>query len=157
MTKIETLGDGKKVIRDEYGRFVKVELDSETAAAMGRRAYQRKKETTASTLLEEAGYANESDAPEHLKILAQIASSKRSGAVAAMRDFLRLTQNWEPTSELAAADNVREVELIGGSDFLVKFDGVLYRKVGQEAAELARMIRDVDVIEEGETSEAAAT
>ena len=72
-----------------------------------------------------------------------------------MRDFRKLTQ--PERSEPPAPANVREIEPIGGSEWLLKVDGVLYRRVGAEAAELARMIRDPDVLEPAQSGEAAAT
>lgn len=77
--------------RDEQGRIVEKELDKETASAMGKRRWAKGREGTASTLLQEAGYDGDNTAPEHLKVLAEIAASKAAGSVAAMRDFLKLT------------------------------------------------------------------
>ena len=154
--KKQTLSDGKRIVRDEYGRFQSVELDSETARAMGKRAYKRQKENTSSTLLAEAGY-RETDAPEHLRLLSQIASSKRSGAVPALRDFRRLTQ---PASETAATANMREVEPMFGNYNFVKIGmggvlGISARLTGRQISELLREMQAIDV--QSETSETAAS
>ncbi|GAG93705.1 unnamed protein product [marine sediment metagenome] len=91
MTEKETLSDGKRITRDEFGRFQTVELSSEAASKMARSKLPNKaRDTTSEQLLREAGFAPGTE-PEHLKILAQIASSRRSGAVPALRDFRKLT------------------------------------------------------------------
>ena len=85
---------GRKHTRDEQGRFTSTELSSEEAAEMARLRWSKPRQESRETLLAEAGYENEEDAPEHLRVLADIATSGRSGAVAAMRDFLRLTHGY---------------------------------------------------------------
>ena len=65
-------------------------MDSETAREVGRRGHQAHKETSAGSLLKEAGY--DGDAPEHLRLLAKIAASDKAGAVPAMNAFLKLTR-----------------------------------------------------------------
>lgn len=77
--------------RNPDGTIAKKELSSEEASAMGKRRWEKGKEDSAESLLAEAGYTDEHPAPEHLKVLAEIAASKSAGAVAAMRDFLKLT------------------------------------------------------------------
>ena len=91
------------VERDENGKIRKTKLTSEEAAEMGRVRWAGPRKETQETLLQEAGYDDPKDAPEHLRVLASIASSQRSGAVAAMRDFLRLTR---PASDEAGAATV---------------------------------------------------
>ena len=59
---------------------------SETASAMNKRRWEKGREVTVESLLREAGY-DPDEAPEHLKILAKLASGGRSGAVSALRDF----------------------------------------------------------------------
>ena len=87
------MNDGRIVKRDpSTGRILKTELTPEQASEMGKRRWEKGRQSTRTTLLEEAGYPNSDDAPEHLTLLAEIASSGRSGAVAALRDFLRLTR-----------------------------------------------------------------
>jgi len=93
---IEELPDGKKVTRGIDGKFQKVELDSETAAAMSRARWDKEKGGTIDSLLLEAGFDPPKSAPEHIRILAKYATSGRSGAVSAMRDFLRLTKQDSP-------------------------------------------------------------
>ena len=144
MTEVENL-DGRRIVRNELGQFVKVELDPETARAMSERATEIRRTDGSKQLLQEAGYKPGTE-PEHLRLLAQIASSKRTGSVAALRDFRKITQP-EQQSKTIANTGKRKVELVGGFDFLIKVDGKLYRKVGPEAAEIARMIKDPDAVE----------
>ena len=149
MTEKETLSDGKVITRDEYGRFQSVELSSEVARSMAKSKHPNKlQNTNATTLLQEAGYTNESDAPEHLRLLAQIASSKRSGAVPALRDFRRLTR--VEASEPAAADKRLVAELIGGSDEYIKVAGHMYSKLdGWQALDLVQLIKCQDAAQSG--------
>ena len=85
----EDLG-GRRVLRAADGTFEKVELDSKTAAEMGRKSHKRSTDTS-DALLIEAGYDPPSEAPEHLQVLAQYAASQKSGAVSALRDFRKIT------------------------------------------------------------------
>jgi hypothetical protein len=149
MSKVEHLSDGKRITRDEFGRFEKVELDSSTARAMAKaRAPNVSRDTTSTTLLEEAGYSDLAQAPEHLRLLAQIASSRRSGAVPALRDFRKLTAS--ASEPAAVADNRREVELVGGSDSFITVNGVMYSKLSPRGvSELVRMIKDEDLLAGG--------
>ena len=87
--------EGRTIERDASGKFVKASLDPETARAMSAQAQIKKKSKTIGNLLEEAGYTDENEAPKHLKILAEIAASKKSGAVSALRDFRRLVNPGE--------------------------------------------------------------
>lgn len=79
--------------RDERGRFVKggKKLSSEEARDMQKKRWSKAKEDSTESLLADAGYTDEHQPPEHLKVLAEIAASKGSGSVPAMRDFLKLT------------------------------------------------------------------
>jgi hypothetical protein len=92
----EELGEGREIVRNPDGTFAKTKLSSETAKKMGERAHSQKKKNKSDTLLEQAGFENPSKAPEHLKVLAEMAVSKRSGSVQAMNAFLKLTLQDEP-------------------------------------------------------------
>ena len=86
------MSKGRSVVRDpETGKFVSASLDSETAREMGKRSHAKNRSETAGALLAEAGFDEDNQAPEHLKVLARLATDGRSGAVAALRDFRRLT------------------------------------------------------------------
>lgn len=86
------MSEGRSTIRDPAtGRFVKASLEPETAAEMGRISHGKKRGTKANKLLQEAGYTDDNPAPEHLQVLAEYAVGGKSGAVAALRDFRRLT------------------------------------------------------------------
>jgi hypothetical protein len=61
---------------------------------MARARWAKPRQETKEQLLLEAGYKNVNDAPEHLRVLAEIAASGRSGGVVALRDFLRLTDRY---------------------------------------------------------------
>ena len=78
------------------GRYITKHLDSETARAM--QARQAAHLPAREALLKEAGYAD-TPAPEHLRVLAEIAASKGSGSVAAMNAFLKLTSKPGDTSK----------------------------------------------------------
>ena len=148
---MEEVYNGKRITRNEKGQFVKVELDREKAQEMQVKSTLAQKNAGSEQLLQEAGY-EPGTAPEHLKVLAQIAASKRSGSVGALRDFRAITQGVQ--QEQSKARGKHKIVKVGGSDWLVKLDGVLYRRVGAEAAELARMIKDPDAIEDQDKPQA---
>lgn len=77
--------------RDSKGRFTKKTLDSDTAKDMQARRWVKPREDAAKLLLAEAGYSEDNPAPEYLRILVDIAVSKKASAVPAMREVLRLT------------------------------------------------------------------
>jgi hypothetical protein len=79
------------ITRDpETGRIVGKKLNSEKAAAMGRRSHAKRSSETANRILAEAGFDADNPPPEHLAVLAEYAVFGKSGAVAALRDFRRL-------------------------------------------------------------------
>ncbi len=73
--------------RDELGRIVKKKITSEEARKIGDIGRQVQKGNSKDQLLVEAGHEPD-EAPEHLKVLANLA--QRSAP--AMKDFLRLTR-----------------------------------------------------------------
>ena len=138
--QIEDLG-GRQIVRDPIsGRFQKVVLDPQTARDM--HAARREGGSSARRLLEEQGYTDKDKAPEYITVMAQQAVKHP----AAMSHWRRVHSLADQSSEPAAPANMRKVEQVGGSDWLVKLDGVLYRRIGAEAAELARMISDPDEV-----------
>ena len=77
-------------VRDpQTGQYIKKVLDSETAREMTARRTAHVPARDA--LLEEAGYGPENPAPQSLITLAELAVNQKAGAVAAMREVLRLT------------------------------------------------------------------
>ena len=94
--------EGRTIVRDTDGKIRSTRISPETASEMGKKRWSKPRAETSGTLLQEAGFENPEDAPEHLRVLADIASSGRSGAVAALRDILRLTrrnEQYEPPKE----------------------------------------------------------
>ena len=150
---MEELSDGKRITRNEKGQFEKVELDRELARAMQVKSVEAQKTSGSKQLLREAGYELGTE-PEHLKVLAEIAASKRSGSVAALRDFRSITQGAKQVQSKASEKH--KIQQVGGSNWLVKLDGVLYRRIGAEAAELARMIKDQDGLADQDKPQAPA-
>lgn len=132
----EELRPGLEVERGEDGQFKRVRLSPERAAAMGRMNRQPLHAETSGDLLTEAGYTDPSDAPEHLRLLAEIASSKRSGAVPALRDFRRLVG--VETGEASGAP-FRVV-----SPYTLEFEGHYYHRalMGDISPETARALID---------------
>jgi hypothetical protein len=147
MTEKETLSDGKVVTRNDSGQFTSVQLTSEQARVMAKGGTSNKAiNTTSTTLLEEAGYSDPEQAPEHLRLLSEIAASKRSSAVSALRDFRKLTQ--PERSEPAPQANLREVEpfLTDNYDYITVGDFGLYVRVpGRTLAQLRREMGSIDV------------
>ena len=84
------MSDERSVERDEKGRFITAHLSSDEAKRIGKLSYESKKGASRDTLLQEAGYKPE-DAPEHLRLLAQMAAGRSGGAVSAMSAFIKLT------------------------------------------------------------------
>ena len=88
-------GGNKITKRDpETGRILpggKI-LSSEEASEMGKKRWDKPIKESRDTLLQEAGYSNPEEAPEHLKVLAEMAVSQKSGSVAALRDFRKLNR-----------------------------------------------------------------
>jgi len=76
--------------RDDQGRIVRKELSSEEASELGRLKHSKPRAASRDMLLQQAGYTAE-NAPEHLKVLAELASQQRSGSVPALNAFLKLT------------------------------------------------------------------
>ena len=88
-------GGNKITKRDpETGRILpggKI-LSSESARELGQRRHQKPIDESRDTLLKESGYSNPKEAPEHLKVLAELAVTQKSGSVAALRDFRKLNR-----------------------------------------------------------------
>jgi len=140
--KLESMGEGRKIVRGVDGRIERMVLTSEAASSMAKSRFAKGRDntTTSSQLLAEAGFNNTNQAPEHLRLLSELASSGRSGAVPALRDFRRLTrvEASEPGG-LARPQPGEQCPLCGqwnnwGLD-------------GRGISELVRMIRDVDAVE----------
>jgi hypothetical protein len=89
---MEEVVPGLSARRDEAGRFKETRLSSERAREMklasGKTAREAK-ELNAAAILADAGVDWDS-APEHLRVLARIASGQSSGAVSALKDLRRL-------------------------------------------------------------------
>lgn len=66
---------------------------------MGKLGNTVKKGESADELLRQAGYDPPGDAPEHLQLLAKMGAGRGAGAVAALRDFVKLTKQSEVTTE----------------------------------------------------------
>jgi len=94
------MADNRIQKRDSSGKIRETKLTHEQASEMGKARWSKPHKETQETLLQEAGYDDPQDAPEHLRVLASIAASERTGSVAALRDFLRLTR---PSSDDAGA------------------------------------------------------
>jgi hypothetical protein len=91
----EQAGDGRQIKRDVDGQIIDTRLSSDAARQMqaGRsKNRNRQHQEDISELLAEAGYANPEDAPAHLKQLASMAASGRSGSVSALVAFIRHTR-----------------------------------------------------------------
>ena len=112
---MEEVYNGKRITRNEKGQFVKVELDREKAQEMQVKSTLAQKNAGSEQLLQEAGY-EPGTAPEHLKVLAQIAASKRSGSVGALRDFRSITQGVQ--QEQSKARGKHKIEAM--SDIVVE-------------------------------------
>ena len=69
MSETENIGTGRKITRDEFGRFKSVELSSEVASKMGMARWSG--ESSAERLLQEQGYNNtDNKAPEYIVVMA---------------------------------------------------------------------------------------
>jgi hypothetical protein len=99
--------------RDEFGRILPggKELSSDRARELVKKRWEKPIQQSLSTLLLEAGYSDPEEAPEHIKVLAEIAVSQRSGSVAALRDFRKLarldreiTRDYQPSVILNPGD-----------------------------------------------------
>lgn len=88
--EFETLNSGMQVKRSFDGKFESVKLSSEQAAAMGRRSHGASKEAGARKILSDRGLDFD-NTDEALVTLAEIAASKRSGSVQALRYLDSLT------------------------------------------------------------------
>lgn len=86
--------------RNPDGTIKKSQISSEEARDMQSKRWSKAKEDSADSLLKEAGYSDDNPAPEHLKVLAEMAASQKASAVAAMRDFVRLTARTETASKV---------------------------------------------------------
>jgi hypothetical protein len=124
---------GRTIVRNTEGKIVSAALSPKTASEMGKIRWAKPRAETKESLLQEAGYENPEDAPEHLRVLADIASSKRSGAVAALRDFLRLTHR-EPKYEEQAEPPAK----LDMSDEAVKYLRLLTWFENEEYVEMIR-------------------
>ena len=79
-------------VRDpNTGRYVKKPLTSEKAREMQKARYEKPVKETAASILAEAGYSDGNPAPASVKLMVDIAVSKRGNSVAAMREVLRMT------------------------------------------------------------------
>lgn len=84
----------QKIERDSFGRITSNEIGTERAREMAKARWEKadgRKIESAGTLLEQAGYGTPEEAPEHLRLLARLASSEKAGSVAALSAFLKLT------------------------------------------------------------------
>ena len=118
----------RSVERDEKGRFTTVHLSSEEAQRIGKLSYESKKGTSRDALLTEAGY-DPDDAPEHLRLLAQMAAGRSGGAVSAMSAFIKLTVKPD-----RATDAGNTCPYASSCVLLDAYDG----RASQEATEAAR-------------------
>lgn len=71
------------------GKIISSQLAPEEAKQLAEIAHENR--ISGRRLLEEAGYPDFKSAPEHLRLLANIASSHRAGNIAALNAFLKLT------------------------------------------------------------------
>lgn len=98
----EEMAPGRKVKRDVDGKIVAHKLDPETAREMSQGRTRNKAtrhQADVDQLLIEAGYDPPESAPQHLKNLAQMATSGRSGAVSAITRFIAETRKDRPVEE----------------------------------------------------------
>ena len=87
-------------VRDPVtGQFIKKHLSSEEARAMQKRRYEKPREDTAESILAEAGYSDDNLAPASVKLMVDIAVSKKGNSVAAMREVLRMTGKIDKTGQ----------------------------------------------------------
>jgi len=144
----ETYG-GRTIKRDVDGKITSASLSPETASEMGKVRWAKPRAETKETLLQEAGYERPEDAPEHLRVLADIASSKRSGAVAALRDFMRLTRRIEP--EMAPEEPDIRLEM---SDEAVKYIRlVTWFTNPEDVAAIRQALAEYDARQSSESAE----
>ena len=122
------MSDERSVERDEKGRFITAHLSSDEAKRIGKLSYESKKGASRDTLLQEAGY-DPDDAPEHLRLLAQMAAGRSGGAVSAMSAFIKLTVKPDRT-----ADAGNTCPYASSCVLLEAYDG----RASQEETEAAR-------------------
>jgi len=146
MSETENIGTGRKITRDEFGRFKSVELSSEVASKMGKARWSG--ESSAERLLAEQGYDRDNPPLEYIRIMA----SQALKFPAAMSHWRRVHALSDQTSEDAGLEKPQLGEQcqLCGQISLRGYDG-------HGLGELVMMIRAADVIEEGQTSEAEAT
>lgn len=95
--EFEDLGEGRSAVRDpETGKFLKVELTSEAASKMRRKANKKSSVAYAEevdVLLSEAGYDNPDDAPLAFQKVCQQISEGGSRTIQAVIEYRR---GWSP-------------------------------------------------------------
>ena len=135
MSETENIGTGRKITRDEFGRFKSVELSSVVASEMGKARWLG--ETSAERLLAEQGY-NQTDnrAPEYIVVMAQQAI-KHTAAMAHWRRVHALSDKISEVEGLARPRHNEQCQLCGNWNF--------YAQDGRIFSELARMLRAIDV------------
>ena len=67
------------------------ELSTEEARELQELRYSKPLKDTAESILAEAGYSDDNPAPASVKLMVDIAVSKKGNSVAAMREVLRMT------------------------------------------------------------------
>ena len=134
MNDTEHIGTGRKITRDEFGRFKSVELSLEVASKMGKARWSG--ETSAERLLAEQGY-NQTDnqAPEYIVVMAQQAV-KHTAAMAHWRRVHSLASETSETAGLARPRHNEQCQLCGHWN--------LYAQDGRVFSELARMLRELE-------------
>ena len=134
MSETENIGTGRKITRDEFGRFKSVELSSEVASKMGKARWSG--ETSAERLLAEQGY-NQTDnqAPEYIVVMAQQAI-KHTAAMAHWRRIHALSDQTSETGGLARPRHNEQCQLCGHWNF--------YSHDGRIFSELAEILQDLE-------------
>lgn len=87
-------------VRDpETGQYIKKVLTTEKAREMQQASISKPIKETAASILAEAGYSQDHPAPASVKLMVDIAVSKKGNAVAAMREVMRMTGKTEKASK----------------------------------------------------------
>ena len=133
MNDTEHICTGRKITRDEFGRFKSVELSSEVASKMGKARWSG--ETSAERLLAEQGY-NQTDnrAPEYIVVMAQQAV-KHPAAMSHWRRVHALSDQSSETGGLKRPRHNEQCALCGHWNFGGKHAGPL-------AALFVRILRE---------------
>ena len=133
MNDTEHIGTGRKITRDEFGRFKSVELSSEVASEMGKARWLG--ETSAERLLAEQGYNQTDQAPEYIVVMAQQAVKH----TAAMAHWRRVHSLASETSETAGFARPRPGEACGLCG-TYNFSGIS----GRSISDLLQELRDLE-------------